>query len=75
MKQVSKYKQIKKSRYCIMYKDIYYEIDIFPFWKNMAIMEVELRVEDQKVQIPQFVKLIKEVSDDERYKNRNLAKI
>lgn len=75
MKQDPKYKQIKKSRYCIMYKGIYYEIDIFPFWNDKAIMEVELRDENQKVQIPPFVKLIKEVTDDEMYKNRNLAKI
>ena len=75
MKQDTRYKQIKKSRYCIMYKDIYYEIDIFPFWKDKAIMEVELKDENQNVKIPPFVKLIKEVTDEEMYKNRNLAKI
>ena len=75
MNQDPSYRQIKKSRYCLMYNNTYYEIDIYPFWKDKAIMEVELKDENDKVDIPPFIKTIKEVSDDENYKNHNLARI
>ena len=69
------YHQIVKTRYCLMYKNIYFEIDIYPFWSDKAIMEIELNSLDQTFEIPDFIKVIKEVSDDEEYKNRNIAKI
>lgn len=75
MSQDTNYKQIKKTRYCLMYDGIYYEIDIFPFWKDKAIMEVELKNENESIQFPPFIKIIKEVSDDEEYKNHSLARI
>lgn len=75
MKQDPNYKQIKKTRYCLMDKGIYYEIDIFPFWKDKAIMEVELKDEKEEFEIPSFIKVIKDVSDDESYKNHSLAKL
>jgi len=75
MKQDPEYRQIKKSRYCLMHKGIYFEIDVYPFWKDKAIMEVELKEENEKFEIPKFIKVIKEVSDDNNYKNHTLAKI
>lgn len=75
MKQDSDYKQIKKDRYCLMHKGIYFEIDIYPFWSDKAIMEVELKDEDEEFEIPDFIEVIKEVSEDKEYKNINLAKI
>lgn len=66
-------KQIKKTRYCLIYKNKYLEIDIFPFWNDKAILEVELNDENEKVEIPKQLKLIKEVTNDPKYKNYNLA--
>ena len=68
-------RQIRKDRYCLTYKNTYYEIDIFPFMKDSAIMEVELKDEEQKVIFPPFIKVIKDVSNDDKYKNYQLAKI
>ena len=67
--------QIRKTRYCLTHKDKYFEIDIFPFWKDKAIMEIELKSENEKFEIPKFIKVIKEVTDDKNYYNFNLAKL
>ena len=65
--------QIRKSRYCIMDNNRYYEIDIYPFSKSNAICEIELSSEDEKVELPEYIQLIKEVTDDAQYSNRALA--
>ena len=70
----SSLKQVRKDRYCLTYNNQYYEIDIFPFWNDRAIMEIELKSEDEEVVIPPFIKVIKEVTDDENYKNKSFAK-
>lgn len=65
---------IRKTRYCLSENNQYFEIDIYPEWDNQAIMEIELNSEDEKVKIPDFIKVIKEVTDDETYKNYNMSK-
>ena len=65
---------IHKTRYCISDNNQYYEIDIYPEWDKQAIMEIELSSEDQEIKIPKFIKTIKEVTDNERYKNHQMAK-
>ncbi len=65
--------KICKDRYCLMYNGVYYEIDIFPFWKKQAYLEVELLNEDEEIIIPEFINVIKEVTYDPRYKNSSLC--
>ncbi len=67
--------QIRKTRYCLTYKSQYFEIDIYPFWKDRAIVEIELLSEREQIQIPKFIKVIKEVTDDKAYKNLSLARL
>lgn len=67
--------QIRKTRYCLTYKSQYFEIDIYPFWKDRAIVEIELLSEQEQIQIPKFIKIIKEVTDDNSYKNVSLARL
>ena len=67
--------QIRKTRYCLTYEKTYYEIDVYPFWDDKAIVEVELKDESEKVEFPSFIKVIKEVTSDKNYKNHSLAKI
>ena len=33
-------KQIRKTRYCLTYESQYFEIDIYPFWNDKAIVEI-----------------------------------
>lgn len=70
-----KRRTIVKTRYCLMHKGQYLEIDIYPDWEKQAILEVELTNDDQKITLPKFIKVIKEVTDDPSYSNANLAKI
>ena len=67
-------KTIRKTRYRLTYNNQYFEIDIYPEWDNQAIMEIELSSEDEEIKTPKFINIIKEVTDDERYKNYAMAK-
>lgn len=64
-----------KTRYRIPYLELSFEIDLYPFWKDRAILEVELSFEDEEIQFPSYVKLIGEVTDDFSYRNISLAQI
>ncbi|MGN1020442.1 MAG: AAA family ATPase [Aristaeellaceae bacterium] len=66
---------IRKTRYCLTSGSQYFEIDVYPFWKDRAIMEIELSREDADVTFPDCVRVIREVTGDERYKNAALAKM
>lgn len=65
--------QICKTRYCITYKNQYIQLDVFPFWSDKAIAEVRIASEDEKVLLPEWVEVIKDITGDESYKNRSLA--
>ena len=69
-----KRRTIKKTRYTIPYAMHIMEIDIYPFWKDRAILEVELQAEDEPFGIPPYIEIIKEVTSDKRYSNKALAK-
>ena len=66
--------QIIKDRYCLSYNNQYFEIDIYPFWKDKAIVEIELSNENQKIDFPPFLEIIDEVTDDINYRNSEIAK-
>ncbi len=68
-------RQIRKTRYCLTYDNQYFEIDVYPFWDDKAIAEVELKNENDTIRFPDKIKVIKEVTDDESYKNVSLAKL
>ena len=68
-------KQIRKTRYCFVFNNQYFELDVYPFWKNKALLEIELDDENKGVEMPEFIKVIKEVTDEEEYKNSQLAKM
>lgn len=66
--------QIKKTRYCLMDNNKYYEIDIYPFSNATAICEIELTDEVEEFKLPDFIQPIKEVTNDKKYTNYSLAK-
>lgn len=67
-------RQIRKSRYCLTYHEKYYEIDVYPFWQDKAVMEIELLHEDDPVEIPDFIKVIRDVTGVREYSNAFLAR-
>lgn len=66
---------IRKTRYCLTYDNQYFEIDVYPFWRDKAIAEIELTSEDADIHFPPQIRVIKEVTDDESYKNASLARL
>ena len=66
-------KPLGKTRYRIPYQGHILEFDIYPFWTDRAILEIELEDEDAGAAIPDYVHIIRDVSADPAYKNRSLA--
>lgn len=64
---------VLKTRYRIPYEGQTLEVDIYPFWSDRAILEIELESESQPVHIPDWLRILKEVTADHRYKNVSLA--
>lgn len=64
---------IEKTRYCLVYENKYFEIDLFPFSNDKAFLEIELNDENENFNLPPFIKVIKEVTTDKEYKNSSIA--
>lgn len=66
---------VKKDRYCIVYKEKYFELDVYPVWRDRALLEIELASENEEFEIPDFIDVIREVTTEDEYKNYNIAKL
>lgn len=66
---------IRKTRYCLTWDNQYFEIDVYPFWNDKAVAEIELSDENAPIRFPKELKIIREVTDDPAYKNAALAEI
>ena len=64
---------VEKVRYCFNYHDQLFELDTYPFSEKLAIMELELRSPDQKIDFPDNIHVLREVSSDKKYSNAALA--
>ena len=65
---------IEKERWVLKYQNQAFEIDLFPFWSKQAYMELELNAEDQHIDFPPDIEVLREVTGDKRYTNSALAK-
>lgn len=65
--------QISKIRRCFVYDKRYFEMDIYPFDNEYAIVELELNDLSETFKLPPL-EFVKEVTDDEHFKNAYLAK-
>lgn len=65
---------IDKERYSFINKDNFYKLDVFSFDKNKGILSVQVKDGDKQIEIPDYIKVIKDVTDDVNYKNYYLAK-
>lgn len=64
---------VAKRRICFNYSEQFFEMDIYPFSSELAILELELENLTQEIYFPYYIRVIKEVSDDKRYSNAELA--
>jgi CYTH domain-containing protein len=66
-------KPIRKTRWCLTWNNRYYEIDLYPFWKEQAVLEVPLRYEEEDIVVPDFLDIQREVTGDREYEISRLA--
>ena len=64
---------IRKTRYCLTYDRQYFEIDVYPFWDDQAVAEIELSDENAEIRFPEGLRIIREITGDEAYQNATLA--
>ena len=64
---------LHKRRYVLPWQGLDFEIDVYPFWQRIAVLEVELEREEQAFALPPELTVLREVSGDRRLKNAALA--
>ena len=65
---------LEKTRWCIPFDSHVLEIDLYPFWNDQAVLEVELQNEEEEFLLPPEICVIREVTGDPRYLNSSLAR-
>ena len=68
-------KVLSKRRWLLLYNGKCFELDIFPFWADRALLEIELKSETENFELPPFLHVIKEVTQDKTFRNSVLAKL
>lgn len=69
----NKFYHIYKDRYYYIYDSRCIKIDIFPFWKDKAILEVDILNDRESIKFPKFIEVLEEVTTIDSYKNYYLA--
>lgn len=64
---------LDKTRYSFINDDFFYKLDVFAFDKTKGILSVDVPSDGREVKTPDYVNVIKEVSDDVNFKNYYLA--
>ncbi len=65
---------IEKIRYTFSYSGKLFELDFYPQWIDTCIMEIELESESEKVCIPDFIKIVREVTGNREYSNASMSR-
>ena len=65
---------IEKQRWVLEYRGQSFEIDVFAFWPHQAYLELELDDEEQAIDFPPEIEILREVTGDKRYTNAALAR-
>ena len=66
--------RIEKTRYRLDHAGLTWEIDEYRgSLAGLCVAEVELQSESQSFEIPDVLDVTADITEDERYKNRNLA--
>ena len=69
------YRPIMKQRYCLSENGLYYNIDLYPQWKDQAMMEIELYGGEKEVAFPEGIEVIREVTGEPEYTNPAIARV
>lgn len=66
--------KLVKTRHSFSTNSLTFEIDVYPEWQNCAIMEIELTDESSEPQIPEFIKVVSEVTGKREYSNASMSR-
>ena len=65
---------IFKTRHTFDFSGRIFEIDIYPNWQRTAILEVELDSREVTLDMPDFIKVVSEVTGEKRYSNAAMSR-
>ena len=65
---------VNKRRHTFEYCGQIFEIDVYPGWKKTCIMETELPDREAKVEMPEFIRIVSEVTGNKKYSNASMSK-
>lgn len=65
---------IEKTRICIPFEGRTLEIDLYPFWPDHAVLEIELPSPDASFTLPPELTVLAEVTGNRAYSNHSLAR-
>ena len=65
---------IEKTRFCIPFGGRTLEIDLYPFWSDQAVLEIELPAPDAPFSLPPELTVLEEVTGNRAYSNHSLAR-
>ena len=58
----------------MIYDNVFFKLDIFNFDRSKGILSFESSADGQEVKLPDYIRVIKDVTGDMNYKNYYLAK-
>ncbi|MBQ3691956.1 MAG: hypothetical protein II931_01340 [Clostridia bacterium] len=64
---------VRKVRHCFDFNNQVVELDVYEFWSDKATAEVEIDSESRTVTLPEFIKIIADVTGDKAYSNYALS--
>jgi len=67
-------KIIKKTRYCFVYKSQYFELDVFQNPSGLILLERELTEENEHIDLPEFLDVVRDVTDEPEFSNYHLSR-
>ena len=68
-----KRKMIKKTRYCFLYQNQYFELDEYRDIEPKYVLEIELNSINQDISMPPFIDIECEITSNKKFSNYNLA--
>lgn len=64
---------ILKTRVSFPYRGRVIELDFYPEWHRTCIMEIELEKRDGEVEIPPFIRVLRDVTGERAYSNASMS--
>ncbi len=63
---------LHKTRYCIVYDRQYFDLDVYPFWDDQAIVSIDVTREDEEVRFPAGLEVIREITGEKEFRNSEI---